>query len=97
MIIFPSRPGDYTIDPSFEAEANAAKSAGHQIGLVDVEMFSGDVRLYRCPLLDTAVSAIYRGWILKQTGYERFFKSDTTTWLRSDRNSRNVSSDPKYS
>jgi hypothetical protein len=70
-ILFPARPGSREVDPSFQAEFDAARHAGFVSALVDEgEMaFGGDVRLIGLPKEPGQI--VYRGWLMKLSEYER--------------------------
>lgn len=70
-ILFPARPSTREVDPSFQAEHEAALRAGFSTALVDDgEMaFGGDVRVVGLPKEPGRV--VYRGWLLRLSDYTR--------------------------
>ena len=57
------------VDASYEAEAHAARTAGHQVALVNFEALVNDGDAMRAtrrvPEHSIRVSAVYRGWMMR--------------------------------
>ncbi len=77
-ILFPTSPLDERKpDESYANEYEAAKSAGFAVGLVNLEelLLNDDPAraVRRLPVTEEPVQAMYRGWMLKPTDYERLY------------------------
>jgi hypothetical protein len=60
-------------DEHFRAEADAARAAGHQVGLVDHDaLVAGDAERAVARLLAGVTPAVYRGWMLTAAAYSGF-------------------------
>ena len=69
-LLFPQFPLRRVVDPSFQAEWDAATRQGFDCHLVNVE-FDGKVDLRDLP----KGPALYRGWMLEANGYSKFYNA----------------------
>lgn len=61
------------VDEHFRAEADAARAAGHQVGLVDHDaLVAGNTEHAVARLTAGATPAVYRGWMLTASAYAGF-------------------------